>query len=95
MAHKRAGGSTQNGRDSNAKSRGVKIFGGAFARAGNIIVRQKGTKFFPGRNVMMGKDFTLFAAMDGIVRFETKKRKRFDNHTFIEKFVSITPVASK
>lgn len=89
MAHKKAGGSTRNGRDSQPKNRGVKLFEGTFAKAGNIIVRQKGTKFFPGENVGMGRDFTLFALKDGKVVFETKKRIRFDNHRFEDKFVSV------
>jgi len=70
MAHKKGGVSSQNGRDSNSKRLGVKRFGGEFVRAGNIIVRQRGTKFKPGLNVGMGKDYTLFAKIDGIVKFE-------------------------
>lgn len=70
MAHKKGGGSSQNGRDSHSKRLGVKKFGGEFVRAGNIIVRQRGTKFKPGLNVGMGKDYTLFAKIDGIVKFE-------------------------
>ncbi len=70
MAHKKGGGSSQNGRDSNSKRLGVKKFGGEFVRAGNIIVRQRGTKFKPGLNVGIGKDYTLFAKIDGIVKFE-------------------------
>ena len=69
MAHKKAGGSTSNGRDSQAKRLGVKIFGGQIAKAGNIIVRQRGTKFHPGTNVGMGKDHTLFALTNGKVQF--------------------------
>lgn len=69
MAHKKAGGSTNNGRDSNPKMRGVKKFGGEKVIAGNIIVRQSGTKFHPGSNVGMGKDFTLFALTEGNVEF--------------------------
>ncbi|CUU00810.1 LSU ribosomal protein L27P [Candidatus Thermokryptus mobilis] len=70
MAHKKGGGSSQNGRDSQSKRLGVKKFGGEFVKAGNIIVRQRGTKFKPGLNVGMGKDYTLFAKIDGIVKFE-------------------------
>jgi large subunit ribosomal protein L27 len=66
MAHKKGVGSTDNGRDSNSKRLGVKLFGGQFARAGNIIVRQRGTKFHPGDNVGMGRDFTLHALVDGL-----------------------------
>ena len=69
MAHKKAGGSTSNGRDSNPKMRGVKKFGGERVIAGNIIVRQCGTKFHAGQNVGMGKDFTLFALADGQIKF--------------------------
>ena len=70
MAHKKAGGSSKNGRDSNAQRRGVKIFGGQKVKAGNIIVRQLGTKFHPGVNVGVGKDYTLFAKINGTVAFE-------------------------
>ena len=73
MAHKKGQGSSRNGRDSNAKYRGVKLFGGQQATAGAIIVRQCGTKFFPGSNVGMGKDYTLFATADGQVRFQGRK----------------------
>jgi large subunit ribosomal protein L27 len=78
MAHKKAGGSSRNGRDSQGQRRGVKIFGGESVRAGNIIVRQVGTRIHPGRNVGMGRDFTLFAKIDGIVRYDRldKERKR-------------------
>ena len=76
MAHKKAGGSSKNGRDSNAQRRGVKRFGGEQVRAGNIIVRQLGTKFHPGNNVGMGKDYTLFAKIDGVVKFERYGRSR-------------------
>ncbi len=72
MAHKKAGGSSRNGRDSNSKRLGVKCFGGEQVRAGNIIVRQRGSHFHPGKNVGMGKDYTLFAIADGHVKFETK-----------------------
>lgn len=75
MAHKKAGGSSRNGRDSESKRLGVKMYGGQAARAGNIIVRQRGTKFHNGRNVGCGKDHTLFALSDGIVRFEIKGPK--------------------
>ena len=72
MAHKKAGGSTRNGRDSNSKRLGVKLFGGQAVRAGNILVRQRGTQFHPGRNVGMGKDHTLFALIDGCIKFTPK-----------------------
>ncbi len=73
MAHKKGQGSSRNGRDSNPKYRGVKLFGGQQIKAGSIIVRQCGTKFFPGSNVGMGKDYTLFAIADGQVRFQGRK----------------------
>ncbi len=72
MAHKKAGGSTRNGRDSESKRLGVKRFGGQAVTAGNIIVRQRGTRFHAGVNVGMGKDHTLFATADGVVKFEVK-----------------------
>ena len=72
MAHKKAGGSTRNGRDSESKRLGVKIYGGQKVAAGNIIIRQRGTKFHPGRNVGCGKDHTLFAKSDGVVEFQVK-----------------------
>ncbi len=86
MAHKKAGGSTRNGRDSNPKYLGVKRFGGEFVRAGNILVRQRGTRFYPGRNVGMGRDFTLYALVDGRVVFERKDRQHLK--------VSVYPAAS-
>ena len=75
MAHKKAGGSTKNGRDSQSKRLGVKKFGGQTVLAGNILVRQHGTKVHPGVNVGVGKDFTLFALIDGVVKFEKYTRK--------------------
>jgi large subunit ribosomal protein L27 len=76
MSHKKAAGSSRNGRDSNAQRRGVKKFGGETVSAGNILVRQVGTKLHPGNNVGMGKDYTLFALIDGVVTFERKGRDR-------------------
>jgi large subunit ribosomal protein L27 len=76
MAHKKGGGSSKNGRDSNSQRMGVKKFGGEVVRSGNIIVRQRGTKFYPGTNVGMGKDYTLFATVDGVVRFEHVTREK-------------------
>jgi large subunit ribosomal protein L27 len=78
MAHKKAGGSSRNGRDSNSQRLGVKRFGGEAVRAGTIIIRQHGTKVHPGRNVGMGRDFTLYALVDGTVEFDhaSKIRKR-------------------
>ncbi|AHD00757.1 MULTISPECIES: 50S ribosomal protein L27 [Leisingera] len=85
MAHKKAGGSSRNGRDSAGRRLGVKLFGGQAAIAGNIIVRQRGTKFWPGENVGIGKDHTLFATSEGAVTF----RKGLKGRTF----VSVLPVA--
>jgi large subunit ribosomal protein L27 len=76
MAHKKAAGSTRNGRDSNAQRRGVKRYGGQKVQAGNIIVRQLGTRIHPGDNVGMGKDYTLFAKINGIVAFARMGRRR-------------------
>jgi large subunit ribosomal protein L27 len=73
MAHKKGQGSTKNGRDSNAQYRGVKAYGGQFVQAGSIIVRQRGTKFEPGFNVGLGKDYTIFALKDGRVEFQGRK----------------------
>jgi large subunit ribosomal protein L27 len=83
MAHKKAGGSTRNGRDSHAQRLGVKRFGGQVVKAGNILVRQRGTQFHPGDNVGIGKDHTLFATVDGKVLFEEKGPKN-------RRYVSIT-----
>jgi large subunit ribosomal protein L27 len=83
MAHKKGGGSTRNGRDSNSQRLGVKKFGGERVLAGNIIVRQRGTSIHPGDNVGMGSDDTLFALIDGVVQFQRKDKKR--------KKVSIVP----
>lgn len=86
MAHKKAGGSSKNGRDSNAQRRGVKKFGGQIVKAGNILVRQLGTKIHPGTNVGLGRDYTLFALTDGVVTYEEFGRKK--------KRVSIYPAAN-
>ena len=75
MAHKKGQGSSRNGRDSNAQRRGVKKFGGETVTAGNILIRQCGTKWRPGRNVGMGRDYTLFALVDGTVNFDQKGRR--------------------
>ncbi len=85
MATKKTGGSTRNGRDSISKRRGVKKFDGEFVKAGNIIVRQLGTKFHPGNNVGLGKDYTLFALIDGYVKFERKDKKRKKVSVYPEK----------
>jgi large subunit ribosomal protein L27 len=84
MAHKKAGGSSRNGRDSNSQRLGLKLFGGEYAVAGNIIARQRGTKWHAGQNVGLGKDHTLFALIDGHVEFRTKAKGRV--------FVSVQPM---
>ncbi|MCD5380423.1 50S ribosomal protein L27 [Candidatus Gracilibacteria bacterium] len=89
MAHKKAQGSTSNGRDSNAKRLGVKLFGQQKAIAGNIILRQKGNKYWPAEGVGQGKDYTLFALKDGTVKFFQKNRKRFDGRIYKDTYVSI------
>ncbi len=85
MAHKKGVGSSKNGRESQSKRLGIKLFGGQIAKAGNILVRQRGTVHYPGENVGMGKDHTLFALVDGVVSF---KKKRDD-----KSYVSVTPEA--
>jgi large subunit ribosomal protein L27 len=85
MAHKKGMGSTRNGRDSESKRLGVKLYGGQKAKAGNILVRQRGTKHYPGKNVGMGKDYTLFALVDGSVEFKKRKNRSY---------VSVTPAES-
>jgi len=77
MAHKKGVGSSRNGRDSNPKYQGVKKFGGEKVRAGNIIIRQDGTRYHPGNNVGLGTDYTIFALIDGVVKFEHKNKSRF------------------
>ena len=87
MAHKKAGGSAKNLRDSNAQRLGVKIFGGQKVKPGSIIIRQRGTKFMPGEGVKVGKDHTIFAVIDGVVKFQTKKHRKFDGSLKNKKFV--------
>ncbi len=84
MAHKKGVGSSKNGRESHSKRLGVKIFGGQAAKAGNIIVRQRGTKHHPGENVGMGKDHTIFSLVDGVVRFDRKKGDK--------SYISVDPI---
>ena len=87
MAHKKGAGSSNNGRESESKRLGVKIYGGQFAKAGNIIIRQRGTRHFPGENVGMGKDHTLFALIDGTVNFRRKKGDK--------SFVNVLPLETQ
>jgi large subunit ribosomal protein L27 len=93
MAHKKAGGSTQLGRDSVSKRLGVKLFEGQYAKNGAIIIRQRGSKFRPGPGVMKGGDDTLFASMDGIVHFSNKKIRKFHGHLERANFVSVVAEA--
>lgn len=86
MAHKKGEGSVKNGRDSHSKRLGVKLFGGQICKAGNIIIRQRGTKYHPGENVGLGKDYTIFALVDGVVNFKTKRGK---------KVVFVTPITQQ
>lgn len=89
MAHKKAGGSASNLKDSPGKRLGVKIQDGQFAKAGAIIIRQRGTKYHAGNNVKVGKDHTLFSVIGGLVKFSTKKLKKFDSRLKITKIVSV------
>ncbi|OGY43424.1 MAG: 50S ribosomal protein L27 [Candidatus Buchananbacteria bacterium RIFCSPHIGHO2_01_FULL_39_14] len=91
MAHKKAGGSTALGRDSQAQRLGIKLFAGEFAQAGSILVRQRGAKFRPGKNVKKGTDDTLYAAIGGFIQFNQKKIKRFTGKLKPAQFVNIIP----
>lgn len=91
MAHKKAGGSTSLGRDSQSKRLGIKLYGGQSAKAGSILVRQRGSKIRPGENVKQGKDDTLFALTSGMVKFSRKKIKKFTGSLEWAKFVNIVP----
>ena len=91
MAHKKAGGSTGLGRESASKRLGVKLYGGQLARAGNILIRQRGTKFRPGQNVKKGADDTLYARVSGLVTFSRKKIKKFDGALAWARFVNVIP----
>ena len=91
MATKKAGGSTQNGRDSNPKYLGMKLSPGSFAQIGSILVRQRGTDVLAGKNVSMGKDHTLFAIKDGVVSLTYKRRVHFDNKIYKKKVMRVLP----
>ena len=95
MAHKKGVGSSKNGRESHSKRLGIKIFGGQMAIAGNIIIRQRGTKYHPGNNVKRGEDDTLFSLIDGIVKFQAKKVRSFTGALEERMFVSVVPHESK
>jgi len=89
MAHKKAQWSTTNGRDSNAKRLGVKVFGDQPVKSGGIIIKQKGNKYWPSENVSQGNDFTLFATKEGTVKFFQKNRTRYDGRVYKETYVSV------
>lgn len=89
MAHTKAGGSSQNLRDSAAKRLGVKLFGGQKAKAGNVIIRQRGTKFLPGKNVKVGADDTIYAMKDGVIQFGTKRKTAFNGKVRSRKIVNV------
>lgn len=91
MAHRKAGGSTRLGRDSASKRLGVKIHDGQAIKSGQIIIRQRGTKYHLGKNVRIGKDDTIYAIIDGVVAFSSKQRRRFDGSLRKTKFVSVLP----
>ncbi|MBI5753748.1 50S ribosomal protein L27 [Candidatus Peregrinibacteria bacterium] len=93
MSHKKAAGSTQNGRDSQAKRLGVKVYGGQVVRAGGIIIRQRGTKYFPGQNAGMGRDHTIYSLVNGKVEFTQKAMKKFDGRVFRDRVVNIRTAA--
>jgi large subunit ribosomal protein L27 len=96
MAHKKGVGSSKNGRDSNPQYRGVKKFGGEAVIAGNIIIRQCGTKFHPGRNVALGRDYTIYSLIDGVVKFEHKDKRRQKVSVYpveVPAAVELTPAA--
>ncbi len=95
MAHKKAGGSTRLGRDSQPQYLGVKVGDGETLNAGQVLVRQHGTKIFPGKNVLKGRNDTLYSAVPGVVKFTERKRIRFDGKRVTSTFVSIVPTAKK
>ncbi len=95
MAHRKAGGSTQLGRDSISKRLGVKVFGNQAIKKGRIIIRQRGTKYHPGKNVKRAEDDTLFAMQDGLVKFKTKKTRSFTGKLTKKTFVSVVDKTTK
>jgi len=95
MAHKKAGGSTDNGRDSIAKRRGVKRFGGQIVRAGEVLIRQKGFWYRPGKNTHVGKDWTIHSDIDGVVSFSQKRFTKFNRKRERSTVVHVEPVAAK
>ena len=95
MAHKKAGGSTRLGRDSNSQRLGVKLYGGQLAKAGSIIIRQRGTRIHPGQNTMIGKDDSVFSTIAGTVQFYNRKKRKYDGNLVMTKFVKVVPVEAK
>jgi large subunit ribosomal protein L27 len=95
MAHKKAGGSTRLGRDSESKRLGVKLFGNQTCKSGNIIIRQKGTRYAPGKNVVLGKDYTISAKIDGVVQFQKKILPKFNNQSKRTTIVNVMPLNKK
>jgi large subunit ribosomal protein L27 len=95
MAHKKAGGSTKLGRDSQSKRLGIKLFGRQTCKSGNIIVRQKGTHYYPGKNVVLGKDFTITAKIDGVVQFQKKMLPKFNGQLKKSTIVNVVPKPKK
>ena len=95
MAHKKAGGSTRLGRDSQPQYLGTKVYGGQFVTSGSVIVRQRGTTIHPGKNVKKGSDDTLFATVNGTVKFTQRKRMRFDRKVKMTKFANVIPTTKQ
>lgn len=95
MAHRKAGGTAKNVRDSNAQYLGVKLYDGQKIKAGAIIIRQRGNKFWPGENVGQGKDFTLFSQVNGIVKFSKSRKTKFNGKNFKAKIIAVEPLVSK
>ena len=91
MAHRKAGGSAKNLKDSNPKYLGTKLYAGQEAKAGSVIVRQRGTRMLPGKNVGLGRDHTLFSLIEGVVRFGTKRKTGFNGKTVVKKVVHVEP----
>lgn len=89
MAHKKAAGTTKNGRDSNPKYLGVKLYDGSFAKTGSIIVRQRGSKILPGTGVRMGRDYSIFAIKNGTIKMTEKRKTHFDGKIMVKKVVSV------
>jgi large subunit ribosomal protein L27 len=92
MAHKKAGGSVNSGRKANAKRLGVKLFGGQTAKAGNILIRQKGSKWESGKGTSIGRDFTIYATQDGVVSFTQKRKLRFNGQTPRKTYIHVIPL---